>query len=171
MNSACIHTCVCAHRNMCCSASPCACCLPLSEYVRLASRCQVEPKATDFIPAMIDTISKIIGNGHAYALPDGDVYFDVASLPGYGRLSGRSQVRVDVAPVQVWFWRSHCNVLFTWQQRPESALYIATARRATQLNTLVTPTCQQASPAHTMLPAPFVCPCPYPAAPAPSSPG
>jgi cysteinyl-tRNA synthetase len=42
---------------------------------------------------MVQTITKIIDNGHAYALPDGDVYFDVASLPGYGRLSGRSQVR------------------------------------------------------------------------------
>jgi cysteinyl-tRNA synthetase len=31
---------------------------------------------------MIDTITKIIGNGHAYVLEDGDVYFDVVSLPG-----------------------------------------------------------------------------------------
>ena len=30
-------------------------------------------------------------NGHAYAV-DGDVYFEVDSLPGYGALSGRSQV-------------------------------------------------------------------------------
>eukprot|EP00775_Hariotina_reticulata_P013671 gene13671-13793_t len=51
----------------------------------------VEPKATDFIPEMVATISRIIDNGHAYVLPDGDVFFDVASLPGYGRLSGRSQ--------------------------------------------------------------------------------
>jgi cysteinyl-tRNA synthetase len=41
---------------------------------------------------MIATIEAIISNGHGYALEDGDVYFDVASLPGYGRLSGRSQV-------------------------------------------------------------------------------
>jgi cysteinyl-tRNA synthetase len=52
----------------------------------------VEPKATDFIPEMIATISRIIDNGHAYVLPEGDVYFEVDSLPGYGRLSGRSQV-------------------------------------------------------------------------------
>jgi hypothetical protein len=58
-----------------------------------AAAAQAEPKATDFIPAMVATITKIIDNGHAYALPDGDVYFDVASLPGYGRLSGRSQVQ------------------------------------------------------------------------------
>jgi cysteinyl-tRNA synthetase len=42
---------------------------------------------------MVATISKIIDNGHAYAVDGGDVFFDVASLPGYGRLSGRSQVR------------------------------------------------------------------------------
>jgi hypothetical protein len=54
---------------------------------------QLEPKATDFIPQMVTTISSIIDNGHAYAVEGGDVFFDVASLPGYGRLSGRSQVR------------------------------------------------------------------------------
>ncbi|KAL4431628.1 hypothetical protein ABPG77_001470 [Micractinium sp. CCAP 211/92] len=50
----------------------------------------LEPKATDFIPQMVDTIQRIIANGHAYAV-GGDVFFDVASLPGYGKLSGRSQ--------------------------------------------------------------------------------
>ena len=49
-----------------------------------------EPKATDFIPQMVDTIQRIVANGHAY-VAEGDVYFDVGSLPGYGRLSGRSQ--------------------------------------------------------------------------------
>lgn len=49
-----------------------------------------EPKATDFIPQMISTIEAIISNGHAYAV-GGDVFFDVPSVPGYGRLSGRLQ--------------------------------------------------------------------------------
>ena len=42
---------------------------------------------------MIATIERIIANGHAYAVPggNGDVFFDVASLPGYGKLSGRAQ--------------------------------------------------------------------------------
>ena len=59
----------------------------------------MEPKATDYIPHMVAMIQRIIDHGHAYAV-DGDVYFDVASLPGYGRLSGRSQVRrrADGAP-------------------------------------------------------------------------
>jgi cysteinyl-tRNA synthetase len=52
----------------------------------------LEPRATDFIPQMVSMIQRIISHGHAYAV-DGDVYFDVASLPGYGRLSGRAQVR------------------------------------------------------------------------------
>ncbi|KAG2430293.1 hypothetical protein HYH02_013771 [Chlamydomonas schloesseri] len=51
----------------------------------------LEPRATAFVPQMIATISDIIANGHAYAVEGGDVFFDVASLPGYGRLSGRQQ--------------------------------------------------------------------------------
>jgi cysteinyl-tRNA synthetase len=61
----------------------------------------LEPKATEHIADMIDQIEKIIENGHAYAV-DGDVYFHVPSLEGYGSLSGRRQEdnrageRVDV---------------------------------------------------------------------------
>ncbi|KAG2424153.1 hypothetical protein HXX76_014686 [Chlamydomonas incerta] len=51
----------------------------------------LEPRATAFVPQMIATISDIIANGHAYVVEGGDVFFDVASLPGYGRLSGRQQ--------------------------------------------------------------------------------
>lgn len=60
----------------------------------------LEPQATDFIPQMVGTIQRIIANGHAYAV-GGDVFFDVASLPGYGKLSGRSQV---CACVRAWLW-------------------------------------------------------------------
>ena len=51
----------------------------------------LEPKATDHVTDMVATIQQIITNGHGYAV-EGDVFFDVASLPGYGRLSGRAQV-------------------------------------------------------------------------------
>ena len=63
----------------------------------------VEPRATDHIGEMIMLIERLIENGHAYAA-DGHVLFDVASMPGYGRLSrhGRDALiagaRVDVAP-------------------------------------------------------------------------
>ncbi|GAB4823355.1 hypothetical protein N2152v2_010401 [Parachlorella kessleri] len=50
----------------------------------------LEPKATDYIQQMVNMIQNIISNGHAYVV-GGDVYFDVGSLPGYGKLSGRAQ--------------------------------------------------------------------------------
>jgi cysteinyl-tRNA synthetase len=48
-----------------------------------------EPRATAYVPAMVAMIERIIAAGHAYVTESGDVMFDVPSLPGYGRLSGR----------------------------------------------------------------------------------
>ena len=62
-----------------------------------------EPRATDYIGAMIAMIQTLIDRGHAYAVA-GHVLFDVRSFPAYGRLSGRSVddmiagARVEVAP-------------------------------------------------------------------------
>jgi cysteinyl-tRNA synthetase len=49
----------------------------------------VEPRATEHIPEMISLIEELIEKGHAYAPSEanGDVYYDVESFPGYGRLS------------------------------------------------------------------------------------
>jgi cysteinyl-tRNA synthetase len=44
------------------------------------------PHASHFIPQMIELITKLIANGHAYEV-DGTVYYDIASFPGYGKLS------------------------------------------------------------------------------------
>ncbi|KQR96344.1 cysteine--tRNA ligase [Williamsia sp. Leaf354] len=46
-----------------------------------------EPRATGFITQMVEYMERLISRGHAYA-SDGNVYFDVRSLPGYGALSG-----------------------------------------------------------------------------------
>jgi len=46
------------------------------------------PKATDHIPGIVSFIEQLIERGNAYAV-EGDVYFRVASDPGYGRLSGQ----------------------------------------------------------------------------------
>ena len=46
-----------------------------------------EPRATGFIPQMIGYMRRLIDRGHAY-VADGNVYFDVLSLPSYGALSG-----------------------------------------------------------------------------------
>jgi len=49
---------------------------------------EVEPRATGHIPEMITLMRRLIDGGHAYA-SGGDVYFDVASWPAYGELSGQ----------------------------------------------------------------------------------
>jgi cysteinyl-tRNA synthetase len=49
-----------------------------------------EPRATGHLPEIIVMITRLIERGHAYAADNGDVYYDVASFPGYGRLSGKS---------------------------------------------------------------------------------
>lgn len=47
------------------------------------------PRATDYIPQMIEIISRLITSGHAYEV-GGTVYYDIASFPAYGRLSRNS---------------------------------------------------------------------------------
>ncbi len=48
------------------------------------------PLATKEIAGMIDMISTLIEKGHAYAAPDGTVYFSVKSDPEYGKLSHKN---------------------------------------------------------------------------------
>lgn len=50
----------------------------------------VHPKATEHIQDIIGLIEKLIANGHAYATPEGDVYYRVSAFPGYGKLSGQT---------------------------------------------------------------------------------
>ena len=47
------------------------------------------PRATDYIPQMIELIIKLIELGHAYEV-EGTVYFKISSFPGYGKLSRNS---------------------------------------------------------------------------------
>lgn len=68
-----------------------------------ADRPDHEPRATDYIDAMIRMIAGLIESGHAYAA-QGHVMFRVRSFAEYGKLSGRSVddmiagARVEVAP-------------------------------------------------------------------------
>lgn len=50
----------------------------------------VEPRATQFIPQMLDIIGKLEKNGLAYKTESGDVAFAVRGFPSYGKLSGKS---------------------------------------------------------------------------------
>ncbi|MFZ0829513.1 MAG: cysteine--tRNA ligase [Thermoplasmata archaeon] len=46
------------------------------------------PFATDYVPEIIAQVSALIDRGFAYVV-DGDVYYEVAKFPDYGRLSGQ----------------------------------------------------------------------------------
>jgi cysteinyl-tRNA synthetase len=54
----------------------------------------VLPKATESIPSIVRFIEQLVATGHAYAV-EGDVYFRVASDPGYGRLSRQRPDQVE----------------------------------------------------------------------------
>jgi len=49
----------------------------------------VYSKATDHIPQMVALIERLVAKGLAYPV-EGDVYFEVARFPAYGRLSGKN---------------------------------------------------------------------------------
>ena len=64
---------------------------------------QMEPKATDHIPEMLEIIRRLEEKGFAYKGGD-DVYFRVRRFPGYGKLSGQALedleagARIEVDP-------------------------------------------------------------------------
>ena len=93
-------------------------------YVRDTDRLELgrpdhEPKAADTVDAIVALIADLIDQGHAYAA-GGDVYFRVASFPGYGKLSNRSlgdmvqtededERRLDLkeSPQDFALWKAH----------------------------------------------------------------
>jgi len=77
----------------------------------------LEPRATDFIDAIIAMIKTLIRKGYAYVARDGDVMYAVRRFADYGRLSGKkiddlqagARVQVDGAkldPLDFVLWKS-----------------------------------------------------------------
>ncbi|CUA95115.1 cysteine--tRNA ligase [Thiomonas bhubaneswarensis] len=76
-----------------------------------------EPRATDYIPQMLDLVGRLKARGLAYRDSHGDVNFHVRAFPGYGKLSGKSldelrageRVEVDTAkqdPLDFVLWKA-----------------------------------------------------------------
>ncbi|MFM7759953.1 MAG: class I tRNA ligase family protein, partial [Burkholderiaceae bacterium] len=76
-----------------------------------------EPRATAFVPQMLQLIGRLESNGLAYQASDGDVNFSVRDFAGYGKLSGKSiddlraGERVEVAsakrdPLDFVLWKA-----------------------------------------------------------------
>jgi len=48
------------------------------------------PRATQYVPQMLEVIEQLVDNGSAYVADDGAVYFSVERFPEYGQLSGNT---------------------------------------------------------------------------------
>jgi cysteinyl-tRNA synthetase len=53
-------------------------------------RPDAEPRATDYVPQMLDMIATLEKNGYAYVAESHDVCYSVRKFDGYGKLSGKS---------------------------------------------------------------------------------
>mgnify|MGYP002661159704 CR=1 FL=1 len=49
-----------------------------------------DPRATDYVPQMLDIVGKLKDKGLAYQATNGDVNYAVRKFAGYGKLSGKS---------------------------------------------------------------------------------
>ncbi len=50
----------------------------------------IEPRATAYVPQMLNLIAQLQAKGLAYQASSGDVNYSVRKFPGYGKLSGKS---------------------------------------------------------------------------------
>ena len=76
----------------------------------------VEPLASQHIPDMIQLIRRLVDLGYAY-YAEGDVYFDVAKLPEYGKLSGQAMEELKAgARVEPGEFKRHPADFALWKR-------------------------------------------------------
>lgn len=81
-------------------------------------------KATDYVTDIIQQVQVLLDKGHAYKIEDG-IYFEVATFPDYGKLSGRQEVQKDDAQSRIDHsdekkgWNDFCLWKFTKPGEPE----------------------------------------------------
>lgn len=80
-------------------------------------RADVYPRVSETIADIIAMVQKLIDNGYAYAVDNGDVFYSVEKFAGYGKLSGRkledmqagARIEVDTRkhhPMDFALWKS-----------------------------------------------------------------
>src|SRR2546427_2688598 len=65
------------------------------DYLRIKPA-HVYPRATEYMPAMIALVARLLERGVAYKGEDGSVYFAIAKFPTYGRLSRLDRREIKV---------------------------------------------------------------------------
>ena len=90
-------------------------------------KAMVYPRASEHVPEMLAIIDGLVAKGLAYQV-GGDVYFEVARFPGYGRLSGNRVEELDAGarievreekrhPADFALWKSDPHHLMKWPSR------------------------------------------------------
>jgi cysteinyl-tRNA synthetase len=81
------------------------------------ARADDEPRATDYVPQIVEMVQRLIDKGYAYAADNGDVYYAVSRFEPYGLLSGKrladlragARIEVDEAkrdPADFVLWKA-----------------------------------------------------------------
>ncbi|NOY23902.1 MAG: cysteine--tRNA ligase [Acidobacteria bacterium] len=81
---------------------------------------EVYPRATRTIEDMIKLVSTLLEKGHAYE-KDGSVYFNISSLPTYGRLSGldRREIRTGTSVDSDEYEKDDARDFVLWKGKKE----------------------------------------------------
>ncbi|MBZ0135918.1 MAG: cysteine--tRNA ligase [Planctomycetes bacterium] len=109
-----------------------------------ASAPELHPRAAGHVPEMLQAIQKLIENEYAYVDDSGQVYFDIAKFPDYGKLSGKvideleAGARVAVGehkrdPRDFYLWKVDPKHLMQWDPHSEKGWDPADYERFRQL--------------------------------------
>src|SRR5687768_4004502 len=91
------------------------------EFLRI-ERAESYPRATEYIPQMIDLVSRLMQRDLAYKAEDGSVYFAISKLPTYGRLSrlDTRQIKVGARVAQDEYSKENAQDFALWKAaKPE----------------------------------------------------
>lgn len=105
---------------------------------------ELHPRAASHVPEMLEAIQKLIENEFAYIDDSGQVYFDIAKFPDYGKLSGKvideleAGARVAVGehkrdPRDFYLWKVDPKHLMQWDPHSEKGWDPADYERYRQL--------------------------------------
>ena len=85
----------------------------------------VHPKATLEIEGMLEMIQVLIDKGHAYAAPDGTVYFRTSSFKDYGKLSHKNleELQSGFREIKVTGEKKTRRILFCGSLRRRESLF------------------------------------------------
>ena len=82
-----------------------------------------EPRATDYIPHMINMIEVLIQKDHAYKVDNGDVYFSVPNFPDYGKLSRkRMDELLEGARIEIGELKRDPRDFVLWKASPDGSV-------------------------------------------------